>query len=162
MPSFTERVNAKDHGIDALWEADFPKDGNYVGSILGPGLNIFQYKQRDVFARDRTQVFSVLKSGLKGAIKEVYEETEKRPDRYVIFTNLDLVDDQKESLKKEALDGYDRPKDVHVEVVGAGELSAFLNDLPHIRSAFFATNQFSTWGAGWKRPHPAKGIRCKC
>jgi hypothetical protein len=128
---------------------NLPDDGNYVGSLLAPGRNIFQYKQRDVSARDRTQVFSVLKSGLKGAVKEVYEETAKRPDRYVIFTNLDLVDDQKESLKKEALDGYDRPEDVHVEVVGAAELSAFLNDLPHIRSAFFATNQFLTWEAAW-------------
>jgi hypothetical protein len=149
VPSFTERVNVRDHGIDVLWKVDLPKGGNYLGSILGPGLSIFQYKQRDVFTQGRAKVFSGLAQGLKGAVKQIYKETKRRPDRYVIFTNLDLMEDQKKTLKEKALDGYDHPDDVHVEVVGAAELSAFLNDLPHIRSAFFATNQFSTWEAGW-------------
>lgn len=149
VPSFTERVNVKDHGIDARWGSHLPENGNYAGSLLGPGLNIFQFKHRDVFAQDRGKVFSGLKQGLKAAVKEIYEETGKRPHRYVIFTNLHLMDDQKQSLKQEALDEYDSPHAVHVEVVGAAELAAFLNDLPHIRSSFFAVNEFSTWQVAW-------------
>jgi DNA-binding transcriptional ArsR family regulator len=139
----------KDHGIDAQWEAELPQDPNYAGPLLGPGRNISQFKQRDVFAQGRAKALSGLTQGLKAAIKKLDEETGKRPDRYVIFTNLDMSHEQKNSLKQEALEDYDRPQDVHVEVVGAAELAAFLNDLPHIRSSFFATNKFMTWEAGW-------------
>jgi hypothetical protein len=51
LPSFTERVNVADQGIDAEWETELPAD--YDSPLLGPGWNVFQYKQHDVSARGR-------------------------------------------------------------------------------------------------------------
>ena len=152
LPSFTERVNAKDNGIDVEWQTNLPDDHTYSSSLLGPGWNVFQYKKRDIFAQGRDRTFSNLKAGLKGAAKDLHERTGQRPDRYVLFTNLDLTHftkGQKGQLKERIIDGYDQPGDVHVEIVGAADLSAFLNDLPHLRSAFFTSTRFSTWQEAW-------------
>jgi len=152
LPSFTERVNAKDGGIDAEWEAEFPGDGNYASPLLGPGWNVFQYKQRDVFSQGREATFSSLMTGLNGAIKDLYERTGRRPDRYTLFTNLDLTHftkGQKGRLRKKILAGYDQLTRVHVQIVGAAELAALLNNLPHLRSAFFTPEEFSTWQEAW-------------
>jgi len=150
LPSFTERVNVKDGGVDAEWEAALPEGRGYYGPLLGPGLNISQYKQRDVFAQSRAKIFTDLARGMECALKDLYKSTGNRPDRYMVFINLDLTHEQKSSLIQKIMEGYDRPQDVHVGVVGAAELAAFLNDLPHLRSAFFATNQFSTWETAWQ------------
>ena len=149
LPSFTERVNAKDRGIDVEWQTELPDDHNYSSPLLGPGWNVFQYKKRDIFAQGRDKTFSNLKTGLKSAVKDLHEKTGRRPDRYTLFTNLDLIHDQKISLKQKILEDYDQPDKIHVEVVGAAELSSFLNSLPHLRSAFFAPAKFSTWEEAW-------------
>ena len=99
LPSFTERVNVKDKGVDAEWSTDLPGDANDAAALLGPGWNVHQYKQRDLFARGREEVLSGIKSGLKGAVKDLYDATNRRPDRYVVFTNADLSHDQKTVLK---------------------------------------------------------------
>jgi hypothetical protein len=91
LPSFTERVNVKDGGMDSAWQAQLPDDRDYSGSLLGAGLNISQYKQRDVFSQSRAKVFTDLLHGMTGALKDLYESTGNRPDRYVVFTNLDLT-----------------------------------------------------------------------
>jgi len=63
LPSFTERVNAKDGGIDAEWMIELPDDDRSLPTpIVGPGWNVFQYKQRDLIAQDRRRIFSNLKS----------------------------------------------------------------------------------------------------
>ena len=36
--------------------------------------------------------------------------------------------------------------ELYTDVVGAAKLAAFLNDLPHLRSAFFATIAYQDWG----------------
>ncbi len=81
MPSFTERVNVKDRGIDAELVIDLPSDGNYGSPLLGPGVNVLQYKQRDIFARDRDKIFSTLLSEVKGAAADVVARTGKQLDR---------------------------------------------------------------------------------
>lgn len=158
LPSFTERVNVKDGGIDAEWQAELPDDDNYSSPLLGPGWNVFQYKRRDIFAAGREQAFSSLKAGLKGAARDLSERTSRRPDRYVLFANLDLThftpaekaaSPQEAELRESVLEGYDRPDDVHVEIVGAAELAALLNDCPHLRSAYFTPDRFSTWERSW-------------
>lgn len=158
LPSFTERVNTKDGGVDAEWETELPHNSDYSSPLLGPGWNVFQYRKRDIFAGGRDKTFSSLKAGLKGAVKNLYKRTDRRPDRYVLFANLDLTHltkaenaakPQKRELKESILDGYDQPGNVHVEIVGAAELSTFLNDLPHLRSAFFTPTRFSTWQEAW-------------
>jgi hypothetical protein len=88
---------------------------------------------------------------LDGALKEIHQRTGKYPARYVLFTNLDvthLTKGQKGALTKRIRKGTRRT--VRVEIVGAAELAAFLNSAPHLRSAFFATAQFSTWQAAWE------------
>lgn len=146
LPSFTERVNAKDGGIDAEWRVDIPTDDRPISTpILGPGWNVFQYKNRSVIGQDRQRIISNLKSSLKGAIVELVEETGRHPDRYVLFVNVDLKHDQTAALKEAILEGYDRRSEVHVEVAGAATLAALLNDHPHLRSAYFAPQSFKAW-----------------
>jgi hypothetical protein len=152
LPSFTERVNAKDGGIDAEWNADLPNDGAFAAPLMGPGWNVFQYKQRDIFAQGREKTFTDLRSGLASAMKKLYQETGRRPDRYVLVTNVDLTHyakGQKAGLKTSILKGYDQPTRVRIEIVGAAELASMLNSLPHLRSAFFAPDRFSTWQDYW-------------
>lgn len=166
LPSFTERVNVKDGGIDAEWEVDLPEDSDYYSPLLGPGWNVSQYKQRDIFASGREQTFASLKAGLKGEIKKIFDRTGRRPDRYVVFVNIDMTHfteatgaakPQKEELRRSILEGYDKPENVHVEIVGAAELSTFLNSLPYLRSAFFAPVSFTTWRK-YQRDHYEKKL----
>ncbi len=152
VPSFTERTNVKDHGIDAEWEVEMPNDGNYASPLVGPGWNVYQYKQRDIFAQGRASTFSTLMSGLKGAVQDLYLAAARRPDRYVVFTNLDLTHltkGQKGDLKKSIRNGYSKRHKVQIEIIGAAELAALLNDLPHLRSSYFATSLFTTWEYAW-------------
>ena len=173
LPSFTERVNVADSGIDAEWQTELPDDCRSCSALLGSGWNVFQYKQRDIFSQGRDKTFSNLKAGLKGAVKDLYERTQKRPDRYVLFTNLDLThpttdkkrrsrknvpQGQKGQLKQKILEGYDQPDKVQVEIVGAAELSSLLNSLPHIRSAFFCPSEFSTWEEAWRTHRSQKPL----
>ncbi len=133
--------------------------------FIGAGWNVLQYKQRDIVAQDRSKIVSGLKNQLKistgkqstdgekvyhGALKDVYERNGKRSTRYTLFTNIDLTHRQKQELKKTILEGYDQPEAVTVVVYGAADLAAFLNDLPHLRSAYFVPSQFSTWDEAWK------------
>lgn len=157
LPSFTERVNVKDGGIDAEWDVEL-EDNNYILPFLDSGWNIFQYKQRDVFANGREQVFSGLKAGLKGAVRDLYDRTGKRPHKYVLFTNLDLThqtnakkgaEAQKGEIKKKILEDYNCPDTVSVEIVDAAGIASLLNDLPHLRSGFFSTDSFATWEKAW-------------
>ena len=146
LPSFTERVNAGDGGIDAEWTVEIPPDDHPIPTpILGPGWNVFQYKNRSVIGQDRQRIVSNLKSSLKEAIVELVEETGRHPDRYILFVNVDLKHDQTAALKEVILKGYDRRAEVHVEVAGAATLASLLNDHPHLRSAYFAPGPFKTW-----------------
>lgn len=149
MPSFTERVNAKDKGIDAEWQIGLPEDQESKSPLLGPGWNVFQYKQRDIFAQGRDKTFAGLKSGFKGAVKDLEKRNSRRPDRYVVFTNIDLLHEQKGELKEQILYGCKYTEGLHVEIVGAAEISAFLNEVPHVRSAFFVPERFCVWERAW-------------
>jgi hypothetical protein len=153
LPSFTERVNAKDHGIDAEWQEEFPNDGGYASPLLGPGWNVFQYKQRDVFAQGRDRTVAGLGRGLEGAAKDLAKRTGRWPARYVLFTNIDLThatEGQKGGLKRQILNGWPRSRKPTVHIVGAGELASFLNSAPAVRSAFFAPTRFATWDEAWR------------
>jgi len=156
LPSFTERINVKDSGIDGEW-VESHEDVQQCCPFLKPGRNVFQYKQRDIFARDRNDIVSGLRSGLMGAISEVLRRHGKVPDHYVLFTNVDLSHEQKQALKTAVLDGCESTTPLTVEVVGAGELAAILNDLPHIRSAFFLRSRFAIWQDAWSK-HTEAGI----
>ena len=157
LPSFTERVKVKDFGIDAEWSVELADDGN-DHPLLGPGWNVYQYKMRDLSNTGRDKLVSGLVSDLSGgkekkpALVDLYERTECRPNRYVFFTNLDLTHPtvkegekgQKEKLRDAILEGYEDPEGVRVEIMGAAELAASLNGLPHVRSAYFGGSRFST------------------
>ncbi len=151
VPSFTERVSAPDGGIDLEWtidDADFPEISS---PLLISGWNVFQSKKRNVFAQGRKATITEIKSKLKGALQAVHERLGRYPDNYVLFTNVDLTHKtggDKEKLIQAIKAGYEG--DVRINIVGAAELASFLNDLPHLRSAYFATAQFETWEEGWK------------
>ncbi len=120
LPSFTTRVNAKDGGIDAEWSVELPSDDRPVPTpIVGAGLNVFQYKKRDLIAQDRRRIISNLKSSLTGAVSDlVKNDKEKRhPDRYVLFLNVDLKHNDKAALKESILKGYRDRSKLRVEIV---------------------------------------------
>ncbi|MDH4328243.1 MAG: ATP-binding protein, partial [Nitrospira sp.] len=145
IPSFTSRVYVKDGGVDAEWDVKIPADISPIPTpILSPGWNVFQYKQRDVFARKRQSVISTLRSSLTGAFNAVTKNFARKPDRYTLFVNSHLTPNEKASLKKSILTGTDE-EEGHVEIIGAAELAALLNDHPHLRAAFFAPLAFQTW-----------------
>jgi hypothetical protein len=145
-PSFTAQVNAKDGGIDAEWSVELPDDGHPVPTpILGPGWNVFQYKKRDLIAQDRRRIIANLKSSLTGAVSDIVKKTKRHPDRYVLFVNVDLKGSDKFALQESILKGYSDQSKVHVHIVGAGELVAFLNNHPHLRAAYFTEGLFKTW-----------------
>jgi hypothetical protein len=164
LPSFTERVYVKDKGIDAEYITLDTGAGDF-SPFIGAGWNVLQYKQRDIQAQNRAKIFSDLKNELKkftgkeledgkkeyyGALRDVYERTGERPRRYVLFTNIDLTQQQNKDLKAVILEGYDQPETVKVVVNGAANLAALLNDLPHLRSAYFVPSRFCSWEQAWK------------
>lgn len=114
---------------------------------------MFQYKQRNIFTTDRRKTFSSLMASLKGAVKDLRARTRRAPDRYVLFTNLDLTHfskGEKGQLKAKILDGYDQPEKVNVVLVGAAEISSLLNAVSHLRSAFFVHMEFTIWEEAWQ------------
>jgi len=151
LPSFTNRVNAADGGIDAEWDLEIPDDGNPIPTpLIGTGWNVFQYKSRSITSSNRDRIIANLRSGLKGAITDIESRFHRTPDRYTLFINIDLKHDQKKVIKEAILEGYSGYSGIHAEVVGAGELATFLNDNPHLKYAFFATILFKTWEEAYK------------
>lgn len=146
LPSFTERVNAADGGIDAEWEIEVADINRALPTpIVGPGWNVFQYKKRDLIAQDRRRIFFNLKSNLKGTLARLVKERQKTPARYILFLNVDLKHDQTLALKNVILEGCKQASEIHIEVIGAAEIAAFLNNQPHLRAAYFAPLAFKTW-----------------
>jgi len=130
LPSFTGRYQVKDGGIDVEWMAfELQPDEPAGPSLLTPGWNIFQYKQSDVTNQDRDKCFNGLKSKVSEAVNNLYKRTGRRPDGYVLFTNLDLthytafgdkggkqIVPQKQQLLDAVLKNYDKPKMVVVRI----------------------------------------------
>ena len=145
--SFTERVYVRDNGIDGEWSVESPKP-DQSSPLVKPGFNVFQYKQRDVSARDRNAIYSELKSELKGAANDVFTRTQRKVHHYVLYTNIDLSHEQKQELISLIADGYPNP--LQPQIIGGAELSAFLNNLPHLRSAYFSTTELMTWEKAWQ------------
>jgi hypothetical protein len=146
LPSFTTRVNVNDGGIDAEWTIEIPEDdGDIPTPILCPGWNVFQYKKRDVLADKRQPIITRLRSSLVGALKEIEEKFGKKPERYVLFVNIHFTPGETASLKKSIQQNDGEDLAARIQVVGAAELAALLNDHPHLRAAFFNPLAFQTW-----------------
>ncbi len=146
--SLTERVFVRDNGIDAELEIEVSQSEFDRSRFLVRGWNILQYKKREG-GNDRANAISGIRNTERSAIKKIFEKTGRRPNSYVLLLNLDLVHEDKRLLRESIVDGYDQRDGVKVEVLGAGELAAALNNLPHLRSAFFATTDFQTWYLAW-------------
>lgn len=145
LPSFTMRWNAPDGGIDAEWFVEVKDTPDRLPTpLIGAGWNVFQYKKRDVIARGRKEIVSNVKSKLRRAVTNLAASHHRHPDRYVLFVNVDPKHEAV-AIKDAILEGYPRASEVHVEVVGAAELAALLNNHPHLRAAYFAPLSFKTW-----------------
>jgi hypothetical protein len=176
LPSYTERVNVGDGGIDAEWTVVQDASWAATSPLIGLGWNVFQYKQRNVTAQGRDKTFTSLKNDVKGAVKDAQNRTGRLPDRYVLFTPIDLGhvtanrkrgrrkknelptentdttgEGQKQELRTAICHGLSSTTHVDVRIVGAAELASLLNQVPHIRSAFFATSSFTTWSMANER-----------
>ncbi len=138
---FTGRIYVPDEGWDAELEiADVPRD---PFSVVGSGLTAYQFKWSAVGVRARTKVLSDLRK-LPPELESLLARAARRPDRYVVFTNVDLTRDEGNKLEAALGAGPGASPDREVRLIGAGELAPRLNDLPHLRSAFFATHAFAT------------------
>ena len=189
VPTFTERVNVRDLGVDAEWSIDAAA-GVAGAALLSAGWNVFQYKRREVSAGGgRDAVIKALEKDLKGALQAVVDAHAARPAkrkrsakkgstavrrprksaasggqpgadqgspapavpaRYVLFTNVHLSRAESGRLKTAILEGFLKPRSVTLDIVGAAELAAFLNDLPHLRAGFVHTSAFESWDAHWR------------
>jgi hypothetical protein len=136
------------HGIDAQWIGTIALGGAGHPSLLRDGTNVFQYKKREVTEQSRATVITGLVAELRGAAVDVELRTGQRLSSYVLFTNIDLTIQQHEKLRTAILEGI-TDGHVNVAVIGAADLAAMLNRSPHLRSAFFATGAFRTWGESW-------------
>jgi hypothetical protein len=148
VPAFTERVIVADNGVDAQWIGSVVLNEGVRPSLLRSGNNVFQYKKREVTQQSRARVVTGLAGELRGAAAEVEERTGQRLSSYALFTNVHLTVEQHETLHTAILAGI-TDEHASVAVVGAADLAAMLNQLPHLRSAFFATAAFRTWGESW-------------
>ena len=147
-PSFTERINDKDKGVDISWQEDMTPGalaGNGATTMLGPGTNVFQCKLRNVLASDRRRIIGALKSSLKGELARVSEEVRRTPDRYTLLVNLDLSHADKSALLGAICEGAEGDGTSAVQTVGAAELAAMLNSHPHLRESYFPPRAFGTW-----------------
>jgi hypothetical protein len=118
-------------------------------SLLRTGSNVFQYKKREVTEQSRVRIVTGLVTELRGAAADVELRTGQQLRSYVLFTNVDLTIEQHDTLRATILDGI-TDGHVSVSVVGAADLAAMLNQLAYLRSAFFATGAFRTWGESWE------------
>ncbi|MCU0550566.1 MAG: hypothetical protein MUC48_14550 [Leptolyngbya sp. Prado105] len=149
LPSFTERIYVPDGGKDAEWTVGIESSEQVSSAFLSSGWNVYQYKHRDVSARNRAEIISKLKADLKGALNELINRHKRQPVRYVLFVNLHLTLDEQNELKAKIKEGYNGFELTTVELVEAAFLASSLNNLPHLRSSFFATSQFMTWQKAW-------------
>ena len=149
LPSFTERIYAPDGGRDAEWTVEIASSEKQASALLSSGWNVYQYKHRDVSARNRAEIVSKLKADLKGALKDLINRHKRKLSKYVLFVNLHLTLDEQNALKAKIRHDYDENESTKVEVVEAAFLASCLNNLPHLRSSFFSTSQFMTWQQAW-------------
>ena len=151
VPSFTTRVNAKDGGIDAEWSVELRDEGQ-PAPILRPGWNVFQYKKRDLLAQDRRRILVNLKASLRRAVQDIRkkQEDKRSPDNHVLFVNVDLKSSEKAALRESMLEGYSDQSKLRVDIVGAAELAALLNNHPHLRATYFAPRLFKTWEEAYR------------
>lgn len=149
LPFFTERIYVPDGGRDAEWTVEIAPSKKQVSAFLSSGWNVYQYKHRDVSARNRTEIVSKLKADLKGALKDVIDRHKRKLSRYVLFVNLHLTLDEQNTLKANIQHNCGENESTTVEIVEAAFLASSLNNLPHLRSSFFSTSQFITWQQAW-------------
>ena len=101
---------------------------------------------RDITAQDRNRIIAELRRDLLRAAVKVRDRTGQPLDRYLLFTNVSFTIEQKQQLE-EAI--RERSEGITVQVLGAADLAAMLNNLPHLRSAYFSTLRFATWPKSW-------------
>ncbi|GEM_PF-1434509 len=146
LPTFTERIYVSDRGIDGEWDINIVENNtNLPSPLVTKGWNVFQYKKRNMLTDKREPIISALKSKIKGEIKKLIEKTGRKPDNYDLFLNIDLLADQKHALTDALLEGIAENARPKIQIVGAAELAALLNSVPHIRAAYFVPASFKTW-----------------
>ena len=145
--ALTERVFVADNGIDAELLIEIPAFSPPPGSLFHPGHSVLQYKQQDITARDRSRIIGDLRRDLLHAAQNVRDRIDRPLDEYVLFTNVSLTIEEKRQLEDAIRVGSDGTT---VQVLGAANLAAMLNNLPHLRSAYFSTLPFATWLRFWE------------
>ncbi len=133
---------APDGGIDA--NIELPQaDRNDPFELVGPGCTVYQYKWLEASDGERSRLAERLQRRLLGDFKKIVT-SENSPDRFVAITNLNLSASQAKKLETALAHVAPPGARTHIHLIGAAKLAAILNDVPHLRSAFFATLSFSS------------------
>lgn len=138
---FTQRTNVPDGGIDAVAELEVTGETGYGDGRRG--VAYVQYKMRDVTAQPRARLISDLIAMAEAEGRKL-AALQQKPDQYLYFTNVGLSLRHKEKLESSIRKGCPNCHDLIIKAYGAGDLSVWANNLPHVRAAFFQTSSFST------------------
>ncbi len=150
VPLTTGRRSVPDGGVD-IWihlDADQARQLS-PGTLLREGRNVIQVKFKSVLSGNPGSRLSALKTAIRGGWNDVSEFLKAEPDRYLLFTNLDLSRPEKDKLVAEILDATAEPASIRsrVEVVDASALALFMNERRSLLAGFF-----------WERPGVALSL----
>lgn len=138
VPQVTGRRSVADGGIDISVEVTSGRDQPLPpGSLLREGTNVLQVKFKSVLSGKPSSRLSSLKRAVLKAWVKVSEYLGQEPDRYLLFTNLDLSRAETEELIEAILDGADSTQRSRVQVVAASGLASFMNDRRSLLASFF-------------------------
>jgi hypothetical protein len=146
VPACSERVNVPDGGVDAELTLTADVAPPEMHGIVGPGRTVYQFKWRDVIARNRAEILQKLSRSVTPELAKLRAKAEGVPDRYVLLTNLHLTAPQTRQLRHAILTGCPEFSGRPIVIWGAGEIAAYLNTHPRVRHAFFSEGTFCTLG----------------
>jgi hypothetical protein len=149
---FWERVRVLPGGIHPDWQVE--TYGNLKGllPLFGPGLNAVECRRVPTLSTGAQRSFSHLVNRVQGAAGTTAGQAKSRPGRYLLFTNVRLdrgPESGRRQVERSVRLGSDTASGTEVEVVGAEQLVAMINQRPYVRSVFFDDTGFQLWPEAW-------------
>lgn len=164
-----------DGGFDGSWSLPRNVLTRSALPFAQAGWNALQFKAIGC-GKPPAKAFEQLRNSVKGAVQAVISRAGRPGElrRYTLFTNLNLgraeasttstrrLGSKKTSIVTALRHGLAASERVHIEIVSAAELQAFVNARPALRETFFGHRLFETWDETWAtmalQPHTAPDI----
>jgi hypothetical protein len=140
VPDLTGRIFVADGGVDGKVELSVEQAQKLPdASLLKAGLNVLQYKWKDFSCGDaQKRLSSLTKTPNVSCWRQVSTTLGRAPERYLLFTNLDLTSQEKLQLKRSILgDAFSEELSFRVSIIAAAEIAAFCNGHRVLTAGFF-------------------------